>query len=274
MTQSVPRDNEQEVLLPGGKRARLLITPPNANPGEVVARLGLGEVKALILVVGSTAELEPSVRQRLFQLFSRGLARAVRQTEAVVVDGGTASGIIAVLGQALAEQSPNTPLIGVAPHGKVNIPGQAPDKKHHLEPHHTHFMLVEAANWGEETEDLLKLAAQLGHNKPVITLVAGGGDVTRNEVVRSVRQGWPIIVVKGSGRLADELAGQHHAYEAARQQGQPLPVIEEPELGEIVAEGDLHFVSLAGADNEATPEELERLVLLLLSRPDPILKQV
>jgi len=35
-----------------------------------------------------------------------------------------------------------------------------------------------------------------------------GGAITRDEVMRSIKKGWPTIVVKGSGRAADEIAAE------------------------------------------------------------------
>jgi hypothetical protein len=272
---SNPSSHPQEVSLSGGKKAKLLFTPGNGDTVQLLNSLELEQSEALIIVVGSTSSLEEPLRRRLLQLFGRGLARAARQTKAVVFDGGTASGIISVLGKGLAEHSPDTPYLGVALREKVIIPqtdlvvsANVKSGKHELEPHHTHFVLVEGENWGDETEAFFKLAAVLGQTRPVVTVLAGGGEVSRNEVVRSVRLGWPVVILKGTGRTADKIAEEYEKYETARQQGGALPLIEEPELAEIVAEGDLHYISI----NEDSTEKLERL-LLLLCRPDTILKQ-
>ena len=37
-------------------------------------------------------------------------------------------------------------------------------------------------------------------------ILANGGLIARKEVLISVHEGWPIIVIQGSGRLADDIA--------------------------------------------------------------------
>ena len=131
--------------------------------------------------------------------------------------------------------------------------------------HHTHFVLVKDAwDWGDETETLLNLAAHFASTKPVITLVVGGGEITRKEVVGSVRGGWPIIIVKGSGRLADQLAQQFEAYEEGSSCQENSEALE---LAEIVTKGEVHFVSLNQEEEEETIRQFEQLLLLLLLRP-------
>jgi hypothetical protein len=70
------------------------------------------------------------------------------------MDGGTASGVMAVLGQAVAASDASAPYLGVAPAGKVTFEGD----EHHrsagttkLEPNHTNFILANSDEWGGET---------------------------------------------------------------------------------------------------------------------------
>ncbi|HTK04963.1 MAG TPA: hypothetical protein VL500_05225 [Candidatus Eisenbacteria bacterium] len=42
-----------------------------------------------------------------------------------------------------------------------------------------------------------------------------GGPITEDEVMRSARKGWPTIVIKGSGRAADEIAAKLEAGDAS-----------------------------------------------------------
>ena len=42
-----------------------------------------------------------------------------------------------------------------------------------------------------------------------------GGPITRDEVMRSAKRGWPTIVIRGSGRAADELCAQLDAKDPA-----------------------------------------------------------
>jgi hypothetical protein len=138
-----------------------------------------------------------------------------------------------------------------------------------LDCNHTHFVLVEGSTWGSETRLMFELAEYLSEHTgkaeverrpeisgapgkggksgqkataskeppkraPVIMVLAGGNShgVALKEVRQAVRRGWPVIVLEGSGGLADELAdalrnGTSQAHEAA--------------LAEIVEEGNLHL---------------------------------
>src|SRR4029077_15864190 len=81
----------------------------------------------------------------------------------------------------------------------------AGDDRVPLEPHHTHFVLVEDAGWGGETETMLSLVDALSAAAPALVVVANGGSVSRREVLGHVRSGREVVVLAGSGRLADEI---------------------------------------------------------------------
>ena len=82
------------------------------------------------------------------------------------------------------------------------------------------------------------LAEALATTIPVVTVLVNGGPLARDEVLRSVRQGWPIIVVQGSGRLADDIA--------TLWQEKPSFILD-PVLAEIIADGAIHLFPLHGA---------------------------
>lgn len=73
-----------------------------------------------------------------------------------------------------------------------------------LEPHHSHFVLVESAEWGGETGKMLELARAF--NAPIVAILVNGGSIAADESLQSVRNGWPLLAVEGSGRFADELS--------------------------------------------------------------------
>ena len=104
-------------------------------------------------------------------------------------------------------------------------------------------MLVDGNEWGSETETLFEFAAAF--NVPVLAILVNGGAIAKDELLQSVRQNWPVIVIEGSGRLADEVAA------LKKQPSQ----IEEPTLAEIVEEGDLRIFPITGA-----LEDFERML--------------
>lgn len=135
------------------------------------------------------------------------MARVVAEENVTLIDGGTQAGVMAMMGEACADAGARSPLIGVCPAALVcwpegpTGPGRVP-----LEPNHTHFVLTPGDRWGDETETMFALAATLSSGSPSLAILINGGTVARQEMVYNVRQGREIIVIQGSGRLADAIA--------------------------------------------------------------------
>jgi hypothetical protein len=201
---------KKEILFSNGNRAQLLAPPAGTPAGSILKALDIGQSKALIILVGGAAGLDEPLKPRLVQLFSRGIAHAVAGRNALIIDGGTQAGVMAMMGQGVADIGRNSILLGVVPAGKVTYPGgpseECIEDGAPLDPNHSHFVLVESNEWGGETETLYELAEELSKEIPVLTVLVNGGEVAKHEVLQSVRHGWAIIVVEGTGRLADEIA--------------------------------------------------------------------
>ncbi len=241
-SQTSQDQHPKTILFPNGNRALLLAPPVGTNAADILHALGLGQPKALILVVGGADDLDAAVQPRLVQLCSRGIARAAANIGALLMDGGTRAGVMALVGQGVADRGHKTALVGVAPTGKVTYPDGPADGSPAdgvaLDPNHSHFVLVDSHEWGGETETMYALAEALATTIPIVTVLINGGPLARDEVLRSVRQRWPIIVVQGSGRLADDIA--------TLWQDKPS-FIPDPGLAEIIADGVIHLFPLDGA---------------------------
>ena len=161
----------------------------DAGGDELLAALDLPAPRATVILNGTTAECDPGLAGVLGEL-----AAAVKRERLTVVTGGTDAGIFSLFGAAIGE--PTAPLVGVVPRNRAGVP---------LEPHHTHFVIVEGDAWGDETPTLLALAGALARLAPSVAVICGGGAVTRTEVAGHQRAGRPIVAVAGSGRVADEL---------------------------------------------------------------------
>jgi hypothetical protein len=123
------------------------------------------------------------------------------------VDGGTDAGVMQMMGQARAETAATFPLIGVTPAGKVALPDRIPSSKvTALEPHHTHFVLVPGSNWGDESPWLARVASVLANGAPSVTVLVNGGENAWTDVSENLKANRPLLVIAGSGRLADTLA--------------------------------------------------------------------
>ena len=137
------------------------------------------------------------------------VGETMAQWDGLVIDGGTQSGVMQLMGEALAHADQPTPHIGVVPiHAEAGPHGaQAEDI---LEPHHSNFVLVDSDKWGGEVEMMYRLADYLSANIPSIAILINGGDVSLLEVEKNIQQGREIIVIAGSGRLADTIAEAIH----------------------------------------------------------------
>jgi hypothetical protein len=201
------------IIFPGGRRALAVVAPTDVSGADAVAALQLEPPRALVVLVGSTHELPADLATALRSSLGEGLARLAADEQLTAITGGTDAGIFALFGRALASR-PTTPCVGVAPAGAVTWPGRGegepgrPSRKEpvQLEPHHTHFLLVDGGEWGSETAALTALAATLAAECPSVAILAGGGEGARQEVLEQIRGGREVLVLGGTGRFADELA--------------------------------------------------------------------
>jgi hypothetical protein len=90
----------------------------------------------------------------------------------------------------------------------VALPGEpAGSDTAALEQRHTGFVLVPGDKWGEESPWLADVATRLADGKPSLTLVIEGGSITYDDVENSLARRRPVLVLAGSGRTADAIAG-------------------------------------------------------------------
>ena len=243
-----------EIKFGNGRQAKLMTAGVSPAPAQIVSGLGLEKFHPVILIIGGADELDSGLKPQLEQLFSRGVARAALNTGASIIDGGTQSGVMALMGEAVADRGNHSPLIGVAPAAKVTYPGGPRESSEglvSLEPNHSHFVLVTGAEWGSEISLMYELAQEISSGTPVVAILVNGGSIAKEEVLSAVRHQWPIIAIEGSGRLADEVVVGAKSKQSS---------VADPDLAEIIAEGQIHLFS-----KEGSPAELRRLVVQQLS---------
>jgi len=185
------------------------VDPANFKAAECQQLLALSMPDCVILVIGSTADIPAQTAASIKKFYRRILLPLAREYNALIVDGGTRAGIIQLLGETISNVQFPLPVLGVAPAGKVDYDRETKKDQQNdatrLDPGHSRFVLVESDQWGGETDTMFALLKHFAAQAPVIAFVIGGGEITRNEVRRCAENGWPIVLVKGSGRLADEL---------------------------------------------------------------------
>lgn len=241
--------NKFAILFPNGNSALSVTAPQNTSAATILSTLGIQQPKVLLMVIGGASSLDERFIDHLKLLCYLGIARQTTEAEAVIIDGGTQAGIMKIMGQAIADRGCHSILLGVAPSGTVNYPGVPVDNAHSdrvsLDPNHSHFVLVEGNNWGVETETMYKLADELGKNIPVVSLLVNGGEIAKREAWNSVQRGWPLLIIRGSGRTADEIAALWEKKQAQKQNGTAPNT--DPVLTEIIERGNIHLFPLDGA---------------------------
>src|SRR5262245_22142514 len=205
------------ITFANGNRAVVITAPLETDAQSILKALGFAQPRALIMVFGGAKGLDDSRKPRLAELFIDAIAPAAAQLGAVVMDGGTQSGVMAMMGEAVARDGRRSQLLGIAPEGKIAHPeisgASTVSDGTPLEPNHSHFVLVESNEWGGETPKMLELARAF--DAPTVAILANGGAIAADEALQSVRNGWQLIVIEGSGRFADELS-------TAVRDGQPV----------------------------------------------------
>ncbi len=192
-----------EIVFSEQQRAWAVRAEQNTAPESVTAALNLPHPANVFVLSSGAGEMSAIAQQRLQTLFA-ALAVFLAAQGVTVLDGGTASGGMALLGRSLAKTIHPTPYIGVLPaHAPVDDDRSGEEI---LEPHHTHFVLVEQDEWGSEVPLMSSLADFLARGAASLTLLVNGGSIALKDVLQSVAAFRPVMVVAGSGRLADEIA--------------------------------------------------------------------
>jgi hypothetical protein len=194
--------------------------------------LGIAGAPALVLV-GGAAVMEADEIARVETLFGDTLVPAAERHAAVVIDGGTDTGVMRAIGRARAARLATFPLLGVvvaALAAEVLLEG-SPEAEP-LEPHHTQLVLVPGSAWGDEAAWLARIATVVAAGRPSATVLVNGGDISMEDVGRSVADGRPVVTIGGSGRAADELV--------AALRGE----VSKPEVSQLVDSGLVRAVDI------------------------------
>jgi SLOG in TRPM, prokaryote len=195
-----------DVRFPDGRAASAVRLAQEDDVVSAVRELGLGDAPACLVVIGGAdamsdeeiAQAEPVVRDALVPTAER--------LGAVVIDGGTDTGVMALMGRARTAAGASFPLVGVVVDRLAELPeGDLSDGSAPLEPNHSHFVLVPGSSWGDEAAALSRLAATVAPRRSA-TVVLNGGELSEQDVSMSIERGRPVIAVAGSGRFADSLA--------------------------------------------------------------------
>ncbi len=206
--------------------------------------LELAAPRDTLVIVGGASGLDADQQIQLDGLFHRVLAPLAEELQLYVVDGGTDAGVMRLMGQARTAIGGTFPLIGVAPRSLVNLPDQAsthPDAST-LEPNHTHCLLVPGENWGDESVWIAEIATQLSSSCESMTMLINGGSVTVKDAYASIKAGREVVIVSGTGRVADDLTA------ALRYKVLEGKTVDDPRIAALIDRSD-EFLTAIDLDN-------------------------
>lgn len=240
----------ERVTFANGNRARLVYAEEGTQGEEVLGALGLSVGFPVVLLIGGADSLGPGLARRIGQLLEGAMAEAAGSADAMVVDGGTQSGVMALMGRAASLQGQGRRLIGVSPAGRVSYPDgpQVEGEAAPLDPNHGHFVLAPSDDWGGETETMFELVDAISVGHPVAVLLAGGGGVATEELRVAALRGYPIVVLAATGGLSDRLV---EALTAGSTGTGDVP----EDLAAIIAPTDIRPFP-----PEGSPEDLRRML--------------
>ena len=167
---------------------------------EALAQLDIPHPKTVIVLVGGAGGVgwwDQFPMSRAIRI----IARLAEQTGSVVIDGGTQAGIMTEIGKQRKRNKLSFPLVGVV-FDKLLMqeePGSI------LDSNHTHFFLIPGEDWGDEAAWISKIATAIAGDQKSITVLVNGGNIARTDVEYSLLENRPAFVMRGTGRMADEI---------------------------------------------------------------------
>jgi hypothetical protein len=180
---------------------------------QAVTQMGLVNRPVIVLIGGHILHEHASITDQAIDV----IARTADVLDAAIICGGTDIGVMSAIGIARGRSGFQFPLVGIAPEGIVTWP-EGPRggnllptgrEREQLEPHHSHFILVPGNEFGDETRWISRAATMIATARyKSVTVLVNGGQVSRMDVEEGLAAERPLIVLSGTGRLADEIASQ------------------------------------------------------------------
>ncbi len=193
------------VSLDEGRLAVGIRVEARTPPGVALAALDLPAYQGVIALHGG-AQMEAALTARIAHFLAEGLSPLAEKEHLLVADGGTHAGTFAAMGEARRRMLGTYPLVGVCPYDTVTYAnGPAPaEGRYPLDLNHSHFIFVDGGGFGVESELLVGLAT--AGLRTGVALIVNGGEIVAREAQMHAAHGTPVVVVRGSGRMADVLA--------------------------------------------------------------------
>uniref|UniRef100_H2U1T6 Transient receptor potential cation channel, subfamily M, member 2 n=1 Tax=Takifugu rubripes TaxID=31033 RepID=H2U1T6_TAKRU len=189
----------------------------------------------LISVTGGAKNFH--LKARLKKMFHRGLIKVAQTTGAWIITGGTHTGVMKHVGEAVKDYTLSSSVqsqivaIGIPTWGIIHnrdtlVQAEGCFPAHYLmdeegqgrfsclDNNHTHFLLVDDGthgHYGVEIELRTRLEKFISRKSsnvtiPAVCVVLDGGPGTLNTIYNAMLNGTPCVVFESSGRIADVIA--------------------------------------------------------------------
>ena len=172
----------------------------NSEISEALNQLGIPHPKPVIVLVGGASGIGWLDKFPMRKAISI-ITKLAEETQSVVLDGGTQAGIMQEIGKQRKKGKFSFPLVGVVFDSLI----MKEDPKSILDPNHTHFFLIPGDDWGDESAWISKIATSIAGDNKSITILVNGGNISRTDVEYSLLESRPVFIMRGTGRLADEI---------------------------------------------------------------------
>ncbi|KAJ1071012.1 hypothetical protein K5549_003991 [Capra hircus] len=241
----MPTDAFGDIVFTGlGQKAGKYVRLSQDTPSSLIYQLmtqqwGLDAPNLLISVTGGAKDF--NMKPRLKSVFRRGLLKVAQTSGAWVITGGSHTGVMKQVGEAVRQLSGSfcekeVVTIGIATWGALHnreslihpmggFPAEyimdegGQGNLTCLDSNHSHFILVDDGTHGRYgveiplRTNLEKFISQQTKEKggvaikiPIVCVVLEGGPGTLNTIYNAITNGTPCVVVEGSGRVADVIA--------------------------------------------------------------------
>jgi hypothetical protein len=192
--------NISQISFKGKHTAKAAYISDNNDIDKTIEELRIPHPETVIVLVGGAGGigwLDKFPMRKAVGI----VARLAEETQSVVVDGGTQAGIMTEIGKQRKRNKFSFPLIGVV---FDNLLTQE-EPQSVLDPNHTHFIFIPGSDWGDESVWISKIATNIAGEKKSMTILVNGGKISRQDVENSLMENRPTFVMRGTGRLADEI---------------------------------------------------------------------
>lgn len=197
-----------EIKYPNHKIATAVNIVQTRDIAPALQLLGL-QGRAVISIIGGAGGMSNGDLEKVRPVFQT-IAKFAHQNNAVIVDGGTDSGVMRLLGQTKNQFGLEVLLAGIAASGTVTYPGKEAEIEDaaELESNHDYFILVPGNKWGDESSWINDIVNSFSGKK--ISILINGGPITKIDYALALSSKRQILVLAGTGRFADYIATEEN----------------------------------------------------------------